>query len=215
MSLPPEHLARLQGQDVPEEPTAPTPQPETPAEPEPEVTTQQLLAQNRQLADRLERAERLVMTSLQQGQQQNAPASPAPPASEPDWDNMTTKDIVATVIGEIKKGSESTRQELGVEIAKIRLEQQVVQAIDKYPDFLQYREDVVRITAEKDGRISPAEAYILAKTRRGEAIPTARTLAAPSSGARPGSGGTAKPQPAPANSRDAATRAFKNVFGGR
>jgi hypothetical protein len=206
MSIPADHLTRLQAAGVLEQ-EPPAPAVEEPTAREPEITKVDLeLAAQKARADTLQQ---------QLQAQQSAPPTvqQVPQPQEPDWDHMTTKDIIQTVIGEVRRGQDQVRNDLAVEIVKLRLEQQLTAAAEQYPDFMDYSDDVVRISQEKKGTVTPAEAYLLAKARRHQNASPQRRAAAPTdSGQRPGTAGP-KAAPPPKNMRDAAETAYRQVFG--
>lgn len=200
MSIPAEHLARLQSDQ---------PGPEQLSIPEVEAVAPEITQTDVDLAAATARADALQEALRTRPEPAHQPPPPPPPA--PVWEEMTTKDIVQMVIHEVRKGDQQTRQELGYELVKIKLEQQINQAQEQFPDFMEYSEDVVRISQEKGGAVSPVEAYHLAKARRGQSPAAARRSSVPT-GTRPGTARAAGPKP-PVNMRDAASRAFNEVFG--
>lgn len=218
MSIPAEHLARLQNAGVTEEPTPVPAAPEQLELPAPDPAVEELKTQNKALMDRLDRQERLVTETLKAAQRPVV-VNPPTDTKEPDWDNMTTKDIVQSVIGEVRKGHVEMAQSFGFELAKIRLEGQIERAIEKYPDFLKYGDEIVELTKTKNGQITPVEAYTLVKARHTEETSEKEETdkkEKSKSGVVPTSQRSgAKPPPAPKDIKEAATRAYNEVFGKR
>lgn len=224
MSIPAEHMAAIQqlaGEQEADKGAEQGEEEKPPVAPA-SADVEELKAANKALADRLSRAERLAEEALKRP---STVVNQQPTAQkEYDWDNMTTKDIVGVVIDQIQQSNQQISQAVGFELARIRLEGQIERAAEKYDDFMDYSADIVQKVKEKEGKITPAEAYLLIKAERGE-TPGKRKEAdvkkedgaeRSPTGVRPGSAPAGvRQQKPPANSNEAATRAFKQVFRGR
>jgi len=206
MSIPAEHLQRFQPNDQGQMEL-----PGVEAPPPTEATEAAALTEHDvELARATARAD--AFEEALKSRPEPAPQQvPQPPQPQPAWEEMTTKDIVQMVIKEVRQGDQQTRNQVGYEILKLKLEQQINQAQEAYPDFMEYSDEVVKISQEKGGAVTPVEAYQLAKARRQQ---TASRRPAAAGGQRPGTAKAAQPKP-PANMREAASRAFEEVFGRR
>jgi len=114
-----------------------------------------------------------ALEMLLQGQQQFAPPQqpPQPPKVEvPDFDAMTPKEqaqwLLKTVEDMVQKTIaqhvEPIRQETAVE----RAAREVQACMQKYPDYLDYREEMIKI-AERHPTLNAEEVYLLAKGDKG------------------------------------------------
>jgi ketosteroid isomerase-like protein len=210
MSIPADHMARLQDEASAEKPAEVVANAASDETSELRTALAEVQESNKQLLARVEQSERVAVAAA--GRQDATPAEPQP---EPEWDKMTTKQIVEVVIEAMQDEVGKVRQELGTAIIAGRLEVQIEKAMGKYPDFMEYSQDVVKITQEKDGKITPEEAYVLAKKRREDSNPKAETDGKPKvvTGARPATRGVPKPEVKATNAREAANKAFHKVFG--
>jgi hypothetical protein len=214
MSIPAEHLAAVQHIRGQEADAAPEPVVEETRDEVADLKASlaRLEESNTQLKARVEQSERVATAAA--SRQDVAPAEPQP---EPEWEKMTTKQIVEVVIEAMQDEVGKVRRELGTAIIADRLERQIEKAMDKYPDFMEYSQDVVDITKEKNGNITPVEAYKLAKDRRAETNPKSAepVKSAPSSGARPSTTGARKAEVKPTTARESALKAYQKTFGGK
>jgi hypothetical protein len=211
VSIPAEHLERMQGKEEPEQSGAEQ------AQPSAEERLAALEAENAILKDQNTKAQQALLKIIEAEPEETPAAKPAEPVKEPDWDNMSTKEIIKAVLGEVQKGQAAVAQGLMTELTKVKLQMQIERAAEKYDDFFEYAEDVVAVHKEKQGTITPEEAYILAKKRRadGAAAKAEAEKKKIAAGVKPGSQGAAKPVPPPKNMREAAKAAYAETFGKR
>src|SRR3990167_9246653 len=210
MSIPAEHLERMQGQVIDKQ---------EPDKQEPDVNERlaALEAENTVLKDQNTKAQTALLKLIETPEEPEKPAAPAEPVKEIDWDNMSTKEIVQVVLGEAQKGQKAVAGALMTEVNKVKLQLQIERAAEKADDFFEYADEIVAIHKEKQGTVTPEEAYILAKQRRVNKAAADKTEAekkAVTTGAKPGSSG-AKPAPPPKSMRDAAKSTYAEIFGGK
>ena len=164
----------------------------------------EILAQNMMSPDYVQYLEAKRMAEYGGYQQPNPQPQPQPePEPEFDPDTASQRELVEYVtkkvanlieqrVGEVDK--QVKRQEYESQYEKAQRE--VQEAMKKYPDFSNYRMDMIEI-AKKHPNISAEEAYLLAKAKAGgRRTPTPRTSQkqvstqqprpTPQGGARPG-----------------------------
>ena len=164
----------------------------------------EILAQNMMSPDYVQYLEAKRMAEYGVYQQPNLQPQPQPePEPEFDPDTASQRELVEYVtkkvanlieqrVGEVDK--QVKRQEYESQYEKAQRE--VQEAMKKYPDFSNYRMDMIEI-AKKHPNISAEEAYLLAKAKAGgRRTPTPRTgqkqvstqqpKPTPQGGARPG-----------------------------
>lgn len=164
----------------------------------------EILAQNMMSPDYVQYLEAKRMAEYGGYQQPNSQPQPQPePEPEFDPDTASQRELVEYVtkkvanlieqrVGEVDK--QVKRQEYESQYEKAQRE--VQEAMKKYPDFSNYRTDMIEI-AKKHPNISAEEAYLLAKAKAGgRRTPTPRTgqkqvstqqpKPTPQGGARPG-----------------------------
>ena len=164
----------------------------------------EILAQNMMSPDYVQYLEAKRMAEYGGYQQPNPQPQPQPePEPEFDPDTASQRELVEYVtkkvanlieqrVGEVDK--QVKRQEYESQYEKAQRE--VQEAMKKYPDFSNYRMDMIEI-AKKHPNISAEEAYLLAKAKAGgRRTPTPRTgqkqaltqqpKPTPQGGARPG-----------------------------
>jgi hypothetical protein len=219
MSIPEEHLKALGGNLLGEPPKPPAPEPEPEPEPQPDprdAMIEELRQQNRELSRKMDQQAGLVAKMVDQTSERPVQRTEA---AEPDFESMTPAQLARHVMESVKEGHDAIRRDLGFEIVRMRLEGQLTSLHESDPEgFEKHSEDIVRIVKEKGGKVTPAEALAIAKSQAAPVAPKEETPPpAPrrvaSTGTVPGRS-TARQAPAPVKtSREAATRAYENIFG--
>lgn len=122
----------------------------------------------------------------------------APSPGQVDWDSMTNKDLaeymVATMRGMLNSAVVPMQQTQQVRDAM----QQVQAAQQKYPDFVEYKDSMLRI-AQRNPNITAEEAYHIAKGQN----PRRPTAPKKSAGSPPAGGGS---------TASAADKGFNSAF---
>lgn len=127
---------------------------------------------------------------------------------EPDFENMTKKDLVQFILTAIDGKVHKAVQPVAQDAAVVRAQQQVKEASAKYPDYWDFKDAMVEI-ATKTPNLTAEDCYHLAKGRNGGKPPA---KSAPRSEVPTNTGSKKKEEPTkglPANF----DKAWKSVFG--
>ena len=95
------------------------------------------------------------------------PAKPAgTPAKggEPEWDKLSPAELATALLAEVNKLIQNAVQPVKAESAVRAAQAQVKEAEGKYPDFWQYKTEMVEL-AQKNPTLSVDDCYKLAKAR--------------------------------------------------
>ena len=164
----------------------------------------EILAQNMMSPDYVQYLEAKRMAEYGGYQQPNPQPQPQPePEPNFDPDTASQRELVEYVTKKVANLIEQRVGEVDKQIKKQEYETQyekaqreVQEAMRKYPDFSNYRMDMIEI-AKKHPNISAEEAYLLAKAKAGgrrtptprtgqKQLPTQQPRPTPQGGARPG-----------------------------
>lgn len=170
----------------------------------PKAQYDEAMAEVRELRSRLDQLTSMMMSPeyLQalRGEPSQAPDTQPelPEEPEPDFSQMSPKELVDWVVQKVEARIAPRVQQLTQSQELLQAQAEIQAAKEKYPDFMQYRDQMIAIARQFEARgvrITAEEAYLMAKGRAALKAAQQATGTSKASAAIP----VAPPKPNPAN----------------